>query len=66
MIAYRSERTRKGEGIAEQIQGENAYGCSGDLTMADVWYIIDNLHTHFLDSGRPTEIFERWLDELGT
>lgn len=59
-----SNTTRKGEGIAYQIQGENAYGYNGELTLADVWLIVDNIHTHFMDTNRDTEMFERWIQEL--
>jgi hypothetical protein len=56
--------TRHGDAIAEQIQGEDAYGYYNELNLADVWTIIDNLHSHFLDTDRDTSIFERWMDEL--
>lgn len=61
-----SETTRHGEGVAEQIQGSDAYGNSGDLTHADVWNILDNLHTHFLERGDMDTVFMigKWLDEL--
>lgn len=48
------ERTIKGCDVAEEIQGETAYGHSGDLNAADLWNIVDNLHTHFLDNGNPS------------
>jgi hypothetical protein len=56
--------TSKGEHIAMQIQGETAYGSNGDLTLADVWLIIDNIHTHFMDTDRDTAFLENWLDDL--
>jgi len=59
-----SKVTRHGENIANQIQGEDAYGRSGVLTLADVWLIVDNLHTHFLDTGRDTEFLEEWMEQL--
>jgi hypothetical protein len=59
-----SETTEHGEHIAMQIQDEDAYGGSGTLTLADVWNIIDNLHTHFMDTGRDTSLFEKWMREL--
>jgi hypothetical protein len=60
-----SETTIHGENIANQIQGEDAYGCGpGKLTYADVWLIIDNLHTHFLDTNRDTKLFSKWMREL--
>jgi len=59
-----SKPTDHGENIAWQIQGEDAYGRKGKLTLADVWMIIDNLHTHFMDTDRDTSMFERWMREL--
>lgn len=59
-----SKPTEHGEHIAGQIQGEDAYGCSGTLTLADVWHIIDNLDTHWLDTNRKRELFQKWLREL--
>lgn len=59
-----SNPTEHGENIAWQIQGEDACGRKGKLTLADVWLIIDNLHTHFMSTGRDTSIFERWMREL--
>jgi len=56
--------TIHGENIAGQIQSEDAYGEESDLTLADVWSIIDNLHSHFLDTDRNTSMFERWMSEL--
>lgn len=43
--------TRHGDNIADQIQTEDAYGYYNDLTYADLWVILDNLHTHFLDAA---------------
>jgi len=59
-----SKTTEHGENIANEIQSEDAYGCEGKLTLADVWLIIDNLHTHFMDTGRDTSIFSKWMNEL--
>ena len=59
-----SEKTRHGENIAGQIQSEDAYGEDGNLTLADVWCIIDELHSHFLDTDRDTSMFEKWMSEL--
>lgn len=60
-----SEPTRHGENIANQIQTEDAYGEGpGKMTLADVWLIVDNLHTHFMDTGQDTKLFEKWMCEL--
>jgi hypothetical protein len=70
-----SETTEHGENIANDIQGEDAYGYNNDLTIADVWNILDNLHSKFMNQyvksgGYPerekdmTVIFSRWMDEL--
>jgi hypothetical protein len=57
--------TRHGENIADQIQTEDAYGYApGIMTLADVWLIIDNLHTHFMDTQQDTTIFSKWMREL--
>ncbi len=58
--------TEHGENIADQIQGEDAYGSSGPLNLADIWLIIDNLHSSFCET--PNEEYcrflERWMREL--
>jgi len=70
-----SQTTTHGENIADDIQGKDAYGRSGNLTVADVWNILDNLHSKFMDQyvklgGYPerekdmTVIFTRWMEEL--
>jgi hypothetical protein len=59
-----SRPTIHGENIADQVASEDAYGRSGELTLADVWCIVDQLHTHFLDTNRDTAMFERWMREL--
>lgn len=61
------ERTAHGDGIAEQIQGNDAYGNAEPLTLADVWNIVDNLHTHFMDNNHmhnTLALFEKWMREL--
>ena len=59
-----SEPTPKGNNIAGQIQNEDVYGETDDLTLADVWIIIDNIHTHFMDTNRDTTFLEKWMREL--
>ena len=59
-----SKLTEHGRNIAEQIQEEDAYGMQNNLTLADVWYIIDNIHTHFMDTERDTTLFEKWMRDL--
>jgi hypothetical protein len=61
-----SQPTKHGENIANQIQGSDAYDDSGEMTLADVWLIVDNLHTHFLNTGRDNTMLERWMRELET
>lgn len=41
--------TLHGDNIAEQIVGEDAFGRSGPLNPADVYYIIDMLHSNCCD-----------------
>ncbi len=59
-----SKPTEHGNNIADQIQDEDAYGIRGELTIADIWVILDNLHSHFLDTKRDTKLFEKWMREL--
>lgn len=68
-----SELTQHGENIANEIQEHDAYGYFNVLTLADVWLIVDNLHTHFLDNlpeGGTDEktsilmMLSRWMREL--
>ncbi len=61
-----SKLTEHGDNIAGQIQDYDGFGARNDLTLADVWAIIDNLHSHFIDAGRDTSMFERWMRELET
>lgn len=58
------EPTRHGENIVEQINEPDAYGNYNELNLADVWLIIDQLHTHFMDAGKDTKFLSRWLREL--
>jgi len=50
-----SRTTYHGDNIADQIQGEDAYGDGGILTYADVWNILDNLYLHFLDTAKSSD-----------
>lgn len=59
-----SKPTEHGENIADQIQSEDAFGRSGRLTLADVWLILDNLHSHFMDTKKNTKFLEKWMREL--
>ena len=59
-----SNPTQHGENIASQIQDEDAYGYAGNLTLADIWLIIDNLHTHFLTNNEITKMLSNWMREL--
>jgi hypothetical protein len=61
-----SEITDHGINIADQIQCEDAYGKMNDLTLADVWIILDNLYSHFMDMGEVTitTMLGGWMDEL--
>lgn len=58
--------TDHGENIAAQIQGEDAYGAKGVLTDADLYQILDNIHTQRCDTGQDTTMLERWMEELRT
>jgi hypothetical protein len=61
--------TQHGENIANDIQTEDAYGDFNVLTTADVWLILDNLHTHFMDNGSEShsnlmDMLSSWMQEL--
>lgn len=57
-------RTPHGDNIANKIQGADAFGDFDNLTIADIWNILDNLHTHFLDTKRDNKFLSKWMDEL--
>lgn len=63
-----NERTEHGTNIADQCVGEDAYGDDGLLTPADIYYILDMIHTNQIDSkGLPATIhllerFRRMLE----
>ena len=59
-----SKNTRHGDHIAGEINGYDASGHTGELTYADVWNMVDQLHTHFMDTDRDTALFEKWMKEL--
>ena len=47
-------RTEHGDNIASQINGTDAYGRSEPLTVEDIQNIIDEIHTHLIDTHRDT------------
>lgn len=57
-------QTDHGRGIAEQIQGEDCYGYRNKLNPADVYHILDNLHTHLLDASIDPDD-DKLLDLVG-
>lgn len=65
-----SQPTEHGDNIAEQIQIEDCYGGTGQLTLADVWNIVDNLHSHFMEYTPPDgpnvvlDMFSGWMRQL--
>ena len=66
-----SETTRHGENIANEIQSEDAYGYFNLLTYADIWHIIDNIHSHYCDDNyypepkyEITRLLEKWMRDL--
>lgn len=60
--------TEHGDGIAQQIYDDDAYGYSNDLNIDDVYGIIDQMHTHFLDqcpkNDKIIEKLGKFLDEI--
>ena len=70
-----SKTTDHGENIANDIQGEDAYGYSGNLTLADIWNILDNIHSNFCEQweqdkeesvNKVLHMLSNWMDELST
>ena len=59
-----SKPTEHGNNIADQIQDFDACGVKNPLTLADVWNILDNLHSHFMDTKKDTKFLEKWMQEL--
>ena len=62
-----SDRTNHGSNIADEIQDGDAYGAMNDLTYADVYNILDQLQTHFMDT-KPNDIIvhilSEWMNKL--
>ena len=62
-----SKRTQHGGNIADQIQGEDAYGIMGNLTYADLYNIIDQFQTHIMDTQPDDQILyvlSSWMEKL--
>lgn len=64
-----SQPTGHGQNIADEIQTNDAYGEFDILTAADVWNILDNLHTHFMDNegkghSELMGMLSSWMQEL--
>ena len=61
-----NSQTEHGKNIAMQIQTTDAYGTFNNLTAADVWNIVDNLNTHFVDHTNEAliKMTAGWLLEL--
>ena len=58
-----NEVTRHGNNIAGEIGGD-AYGYSGDLTIADVYWILNCIHTNFMDANKDNKFLSVWMEEL--
>ncbi len=57
-----TERTYKGSNIADQIQGEDAYGYDEELTIADLYNILDQFHSHVMNRDENlTRVLAKWL-----
>ncbi len=72
-ITYRT--TRHGENIAYVIPGEDAFGASGKLNPADVFAIIDAIHSNLCNhesddddqdtvSSSLSRLLGEWMDSL--
>lgn len=58
-----NEQTEHGKNIAGQIESD-AYGRSDNLTIADIYFILDAIHSHFMDTGRDNRFISIWIEEL--
>lgn len=58
-----NEQTEHGYNIASQIESD-AFGYSGKLTIADIYYILDAIHTNFMDAGKDNKFLSVWMEEL--
>lgn len=59
------QRTQHGDDVAYQIQEASVYGADEPLTVADVWNILDNLHTVFMDVDLEMEkLLIEWMDKI--
>lgn len=58
------ERTAHGNNVADAIH-EDDYGDNDDLTIADVWNILDSLHTAFMNRDPEiTELLSGWMNKI--
>ena len=62
------EPTEHGRNIASQIQEEDAYGESDSLNYADVYIILDELHSHFvnLNDRKGHQLMTKFMEQLET
>ncbi len=61
------ERTEHGNNIADQIQDEDAYGIYEQLTLADLWNILDQFQTHIMNTTQDSQtiiMLSKWMQEL--
>ena len=60
------KRTRHGEAVADQIQGEDAYGHSGTMNIHDLWNILDQFQTQLMDKDENDPlvfIIGKWMNQ---
>jgi hypothetical protein len=60
------KRTRHGEAVADQIQGEDAYGHSGTMNLHDLWNILDQFQTQLMDKDENDPlvfIIGKWMNQ---
>ncbi len=60
-----SERTNHGSNVADQIQGEDAYGVTGKMTYADLYNMLDQMQTAFMDIDENDPIVKILSDWMG-
>lgn len=58
------ERTAHGDDVADEANERSAYGNEEPLTIADVWNILDNIHSNFLRAGKDNRFLSVWMNRL--
>lgn len=66
-----TSRTEHGDNVANQIPGADVYGYEGLITLADLWHIVDQVHTNWCDKlpndkekHKLLKMLTGWMDEV--